>query len=37
MAKVLSISGAGFIGSPLATDLVERGDDMTVLENLSTG
>lgn len=37
MAKVLLFTRAGFIGSHLATDLVERGDDMTVLENLSTG
>jgi UDP-glucose 4-epimerase len=29
--------GAGFIGSHLADALVDRGDDVTILDNLSTG
>jgi UDP-glucose 4-epimerase len=35
--KVLVTGGAGFIGSHLATALVERGDSVRVLDNLSTG
>ncbi|MEM9186052.1 MAG: SDR family oxidoreductase [Planctomycetota bacterium] len=37
MAKCLVTGGAGFIGSHLAEALVERGDTVTVLDNLSTG
>ncbi|QDT73355.1 SDR family oxidoreductase [Lacipirellula limnantheis] len=37
MAKVLVTGGAGFIGSHLTTALVERGDEVVVLDNLSTG
>lgn len=33
--KVLITGGAGFIGSALAIDLVRRGDEVTVLDNLS--
>ena len=35
--KILVTGGAGFIGSHIAEYLVERGDDVTVLDNLSTG
>jgi UDP-glucose 4-epimerase len=37
MRRCLVTGGAGFIGSHLATALVERGDDVRVLDNLSTG
>jgi len=37
MAKVLVTGGAGFIGSHLTTALVDRGDEVIVLDNLSTG
>lgn len=37
MAKFLVTGGAGFIGSHLATALVERGDEVVVFDNLSTG
>jgi UDP-N-acetylglucosamine/UDP-N-acetyl-alpha-D-glucosaminouronate 4-epimerase len=37
MAKYLVTGGAGFIGSHIAETLVERGDDVRVLDNLSTG
>ncbi len=37
MAKVLVTGGAGFIASHIATALVERGDEVRVLDNLSTG
>jgi UDP-glucose 4-epimerase len=37
MAKVLVTGGAGFIGSNLARGLLERGDDVRVLDNFSTG
>src|SRR5437899_4893019 len=37
MAKVLVTGGAGFIGSNLAHALVDRGDDVRVLDNFSTG
>lgn len=33
--KILITGGAGFIGSALAIDLVRRGDEVTVLDNLS--
>jgi UDP-glucose 4-epimerase len=35
--KYLVTGGAGFIGSHIATALVERGDAVRVLDNLSTG
>ena len=37
MAKILITGGAGFIGSHLAHTLVERGDDVRVLDNFETG
>src|SRR6476659_4354700 len=35
--RTLVTGGAGFIGSNLVDALVERGDDVTVVDNLSTG
>src|SRR5918994_655215 len=35
--RVLITGGAGFIGSHLAVALLERGDEVSVLDNLSTG
>jgi UDP-glucose 4-epimerase len=35
--RVFVTGGAGFIGSHLCDALVERGDDVTILDNLSTG
>jgi nucleoside-diphosphate-sugar epimerase len=37
MARYLVTGGAGFIGSHIAETLVKRGDDVRVLDNLSTG
>lgn len=37
MSKYLVTGGAGFIGSHIATALAERGDQVAVLDNLSTG
>ncbi len=37
MAKYLVTGGAGFIGSHIVETLVERGDDVRVLDNLTTG
>jgi len=35
--RVLVTGGAGFIGSNLVRALVERGDDVRILDNFSTG
>jgi nucleoside-diphosphate-sugar epimerase len=35
--RILVTGGAGFIGSHLVTELVERGHEVRVLDNLSTG
>jgi len=35
--KILITGGAGFIGSHLAEYLIDRGDDVVVIDNLSTG
>ena len=35
--KILVTWGAGFIGSHIGEYLVQRGDDVTVLDNLNTG
>jgi UDP-glucose 4-epimerase len=35
--KIAVVGGAGFIGSNLVDALVERGDDVLVVDNLSTG
>lgn len=37
MSTYLVTGGAGFVGSHIATALVERGDKVRVLDNLSTG
>lgn len=37
MSKVLVTGGAGFIGSNLVEELVERGDEVTVLDNFDLG
>jgi nucleoside-diphosphate-sugar epimerase len=37
MTRVLVTGGAGFIGSNLARGLLERGDEVRVLDNFSTG
>ena len=37
MSKVLVTGGAGFIGSNLVRELLERGDDVVVLDNFATG
>ena len=37
MARYLVTGGAGFIGSHIAETLVKRGDEVRVLDNLSTG
>jgi nucleoside-diphosphate-sugar epimerase len=37
MARVLVSGGAGFIGSHLAQALVQRGDNVRILDNFSTG
>ena len=35
--RVFITGGAGFIGSHLTDALIARGDDVTILDNLSTG
>lgn len=37
MKKVLVTGGAGFIGSNLVDALIERGDEVIIIDNLSTG
>lgn len=37
MAKVLVTGGAGFIGSHLVDALIERGHEVSIIDNLSTG
>ena len=37
MSRYLVTGGAGFIGSNIAAELVKRGEDVVVLDNLSTG
>ncbi len=37
MSRYLVTGGAGFIGSNIAAELVQRGEDVVVLDNLSTG
>jgi len=37
MEKVIVTGGAGFIGSHLAEELVRRGYQVTILDDLSTG
>lgn len=37
MAKIIVTGGAGFIGSNLVDALIKRGDEVLVIDNLSTG
>ena len=37
MSRILITGGAGFIGSYLAEKLLERGEEVFVLDDLSTG
>ena len=37
MSRVVVAGGAGFLGSHLCDRLVERGDDVVCLDDLSTG
>ena len=37
MANILVTGGAGYIGSEVAAQLIERGDNVIIVDNLSTG
>jgi len=37
MAKILVTGGAGFIGSNLVDALIDKGHDVLIIDNLSTG
>ena len=37
MSKCLVTGGAGFIGSNLVDELIKRGDEVVIIDNLSTG
>ena len=37
MARILVIGGAGYIGSHVARAFLDRGDEVTVFDNLSSG
>jgi nucleoside-diphosphate-sugar epimerase len=37
MAKCLVTGGAGFVGSNLVDELIERGDEVLIIDNLATG
>ncbi|MFH1428076.1 MAG: NAD-dependent epimerase/dehydratase family protein, partial [Patescibacteria group bacterium] len=37
MSKVLVTGGAGFIGSNLVEELIKRGDEVIIIDNLITG
>jgi len=37
MSKILVTGGAGFIGSHLTDKLIEKGNDVVIIDNLSTG
>ena len=37
MSKYVVTGGAGFIGSNIAAELIKRGDQVKVIDNLSTG
>jgi len=37
MSKILVTGGAGFVGSHLTDKLIEKGHDVVVIDNLSTG
>jgi nucleoside-diphosphate-sugar epimerase len=37
MKRILITGGAGFIGSNIAQELIKRGDDVKIIDNLTTG
>ena len=37
MAKIIVTGGAGFIGSHLVDKLIEKGEEVKIIDNLSTG